>query len=104
MTRIGIFLIIFVTFFYSSAILQASCVSRDQSQLMCKGFGFCTMFPLGLEGESCGKKWTIPENWKAMSIDCLRNAEDSKTYSCENGGKISTVICGKSNCYVCKCN
>lgn len=86
-----------------SAAHGDTCVKADQSINMCKGHGFCTMFPIGKDGDSCGVNWTIPNNWKAMQVNCLNNMEERKTYSCANGGNVKSVICGKSNCYTCVC-
>lgn len=80
------------------------CKQSDQADNMCKGYGFCTMYPLGKDGQACGVNWTIPDGFKAMNRDCLKNQETQKTYHCKNGGRISSVICGKSNCYTCICD
>ena len=90
-------------FIFSSFLFSATCTKSDQAMNMCKGFGYCTMFPIGAEGHNCGSSWTIPNDWKAMSKDCLSNQEENKTYSCNSKGIIKTVICGKTNCFICEC-
>lgn len=95
---------IFLLFCNLSFASTDNCQQLDQAENMCKGYGFCTMYPLGKNDQPCGTNWTIPDGFKAMSKDCLKNQETKKTYSCKNGGKISSVICGKSNCYTCICD
>jgi hypothetical protein len=90
----------------SAHALAASgdCVKNNLSTDMCPGNGFCTYYPLGEEGQSCGTAWSIPKNWVALDVDCISNTKAEGTLSCKSGkGKISVVICGKSNCYKCLC-
>jgi hypothetical protein len=97
---------VFIVLIANLLILQPAfslCHAKGSGLEMCKGNGFCTYFPIGKKGEACGNKWTIPKNWVAMDLDCLSNVKKEQTLSCENGGIVDVIICGKSNCYRCNC-
>lgn len=83
---------------------QVTCSKVDQSLNMCKGNGYCTVFPIGEDGQECGKKWTVPEGWMTTTKDCFSNIKRAGTFSCQKSGKIKLTICGKSHCYQCICD
>ena len=89
---------------FINAYSAETCTAANQSKSMCKGYGYCTSYPLGKENEPCPQDWSIPSDWTATAPDCLTNNEFSGKYSCLRGGKIKVTICGKSNCYQCICN
>lgn len=99
------FKLIFVLMFTGLTVASfADCSKSNLSKDMCPGNGFCTYYPLGDEGQNCGSSWTIPKNWVALDTDCISHTKTEGTLSCKSGkGKISVVICGKSNCYKCLC-
>lgn len=82
---------------------EEKCKAENLSTNMCAGFGYCTGYPLGNDGDPCPAEFVLKSEWTATFPDCLKGKTETGKFSCANKGKIRTTLLGKSNAYKCIC-